>query len=141
MSRFYKHRSQNCKKDIRLDCIFCALTPSVNFINFLSTAFALIDPESIKNRVKSSMSFYTFGICQCKSCMYIERWWNWALVSISTKFYEQPFLQKCNFKQFSTNCLFAFEFFWQKDFGVKAMHKMLVKLTKVFNFINSLWAD
>jgi len=41
----------------------------VNFINVLHTAFALIDPESVKNTVKSSVSFYTFGIYEHKSCM------------------------------------------------------------------------
>jgi len=40
----------------------------LNFINVLRTAFSLVDPESVKNTVKSSVSFYTFGICACKSC-------------------------------------------------------------------------
>ncbi len=41
---------------------------SVYFINVLCTAFALIDPESVKITVKSSVSFYAFGIYKCKSC-------------------------------------------------------------------------
>ncbi len=40
----------------------------VNFINVLYTAFTLVDPESVKNTVKSSVTFYTFGIYGCKSC-------------------------------------------------------------------------
>jgi len=43
-------------------------TPGVNFTNFLRTAFTLVDPKSIKNTVKSSVSFYAFGICEHKSC-------------------------------------------------------------------------
>jgi hypothetical protein len=45
------------------------LTPGVNFINDLHTAFALVDPESVKITVKSSVSFYAFGIYERKSCM------------------------------------------------------------------------
>jgi len=39
----------------------------VNFINILCTAFALVDPENVKNTVKSSVSFYAFGIYERKS--------------------------------------------------------------------------
>jgi len=42
--------------------------PSVSFINDLRTAFALVDPKSVKNTVKSSVSFYAFGIYERKSC-------------------------------------------------------------------------
>ncbi len=42
---------------------------SVNFTNVLHVAFTLIDPKSVKNTVKSSVSFYAFGICKHKSCM------------------------------------------------------------------------
>jgi len=38
------------------------MPPGVNFINVSSTAFALVDPKSVKNTVKSSVSFYAFGI-------------------------------------------------------------------------------
>ncbi len=44
------------------------LTPGVNFINVLRTTFVLVVPESVKNTVKSSVSFYAFGIYECKSC-------------------------------------------------------------------------
>ncbi len=40
-----------------------AVTPSVNFTNLLRTAFMLVDPESVKNTVKSFVTFYAFGIC------------------------------------------------------------------------------
>jgi len=43
------------------------LSPGVNFINILRTAFALSDPKSIKNTVDSSVSFYAFGIYKVKS--------------------------------------------------------------------------
>ncbi len=35
---------------------------------FLHTAFALVDPESVKITVKSSVSFYAFGINEHESC-------------------------------------------------------------------------
>jgi len=40
----------------------------LNFINVLCTAITLVDPESVKNTVKSSVSFYPLGICRPKSC-------------------------------------------------------------------------
>jgi hypothetical protein len=49
-------------------------------------------------------------------------------VSISPIFYEQI----CHMKVFCAAfmCLqFGFVIFWQKDFGAKAAHEMLVKLT------------
>ncbi len=42
--------------------------PGVNFINVLCTAFVLIDPKGVNNTVKSSVSFYAFGIYKRKSC-------------------------------------------------------------------------
>jgi len=42
----------------------------VNFTNILRKAFTLVDPESVKNTVKSSVSFYAFGICNCGRCTY-----------------------------------------------------------------------
>jgi hypothetical protein len=51
-----------------------------------------------------------------------------GLVSISPKFYEQLFDTKVFCAAFM--CIqFGFVIFWQKDFGAKAAHKMLVKLT------------
>ncbi len=41
--------------------------PSI-FNNVLRTAFALVDPKSVKNTVRSSVSFYAFGIYERKSC-------------------------------------------------------------------------
>jgi len=45
------------------------LAPGVNFINVLTAGFACADPESIKNTVKSSVSFYAFGKYVGKSCL------------------------------------------------------------------------
>jgi len=42
----------------------------VNFTNVLRTDYALIDPKSVKNTAKSSVSFYAFGIYKRKSCTY-----------------------------------------------------------------------
>jgi len=42
--------------------------PSVNFINILHEAFTLVDPESVKNTAKSSVSFYAFVIFVHISC-------------------------------------------------------------------------
>jgi hypothetical protein len=48
-------------------------------------------------------------------------------VSISPTFYKQLFFTKVSCAAFM--CLqFGFVIFWQKDFGTKAAHKMLVKL-------------
>jgi len=46
------------------------ISSGVNFINVLRTDFTLVDPKSVKNTVKSSVSSYAFGICKSKSCMY-----------------------------------------------------------------------
>ncbi len=35
---------------------------------YVGTAFAHVDPESVKNTVKSSVSFYAFGIYERKIC-------------------------------------------------------------------------
>jgi hypothetical protein len=49
-------------------------------------------------------------------------------VSISPIFYEQLFCTKVFCAAFM--CIqFGFVIFWQKDFGAKAAHKMLLKLT------------
>jgi hypothetical protein len=51
-----------------------------------------------------------------------------ALLSISPIFYKQLFHTKVLCAPFM--CLqLGFVIFWQKDFGAKAAHKMLVKLT------------
>jgi hypothetical protein len=44
------------------------LQAGVDFINVKSTAFTLIDPKSVNNTVKSSISFYAFSIYESKSC-------------------------------------------------------------------------
>jgi hypothetical protein len=50
-------------------------------------------------------------------------------VSISPIFYEQLFHMKVSFCAAFMCLQFGFVIFWQKDFGAKAAHKMLVKLT------------
>ena len=45
---------------------------SVSFINILLIAFMLADPERVKNTVKSSASFYIFGVYGRKSCTKIK---------------------------------------------------------------------
>jgi len=66
------------------------MNPSVNFTNILRAALTLKDPESVKNTVKSSVSFYAFGTCGRKSCTQnvdeIEPWYNeqlWPVQSYS----------------------------------------------------------
>jgi hypothetical protein len=49
-------------------------------------------------------------------------------VSISPIFYEQLFCIKVFCTAFM-RLQFGFVIFWQKDFGAKAAHEMLVKLT------------
>jgi len=50
----------------RLLSLSLTLSPSVNFTNFLLSALALVDPKSLKNTVKSSVSFYAFTGSACK---------------------------------------------------------------------------
>jgi len=40
----------------------------LNFINVLHTAFTCADPECVKKRVKSAVSFDAFGTYELKSC-------------------------------------------------------------------------
>jgi len=47
--------------------------PGVNFNNILLVALTLVDPDSIKNTVKSSVSFYAFGIYGRAQKLYVER--------------------------------------------------------------------
>ncbi len=48
--------------------MFMMFSPGVNFTNILRAAFTLVDPKSVKNTVKSSVSFYAFRICVRKTC-------------------------------------------------------------------------
>ncbi len=48
---------------IKADCqMFVKLTTGVHFTNILRAAFVFVYPKNIKNAVKSSVSFYTFGL-------------------------------------------------------------------------------
>jgi len=69
-----------------------------------------------------------FSIFNLKT--YQKVFWDpyYHLVSISPIFYKQLFHTKVFCAAFM--CLqFGFVIFWQKDFGAKAAHKILVKLT------------
>ncbi len=46
---------------------YFSVTRYVNFTKVLCAAFTLVDPKSVKNTVKSSVSFYAFGICERKA--------------------------------------------------------------------------
>ncbi len=76
---FYTYRSQKCKKDWRLVCIFCAflicehkmlekLTPGVNFTNMFTKRSYGSRSQKHKNDSQVINSFCPFGICERKSC-------------------------------------------------------------------------
>jgi len=80
------------------------LTPGLNFINVLRTAFTLVDPKSVKRHWWPSCIFYAFGIYERKSCIDDvasksgsgqDPWFDFVEVhspyldTISTRFYEQ----------------------------------------------------
>jgi hypothetical protein len=81
------------------------------------TKAAFFDQKVSQNWPKNNQkSFLTFGLVD--------------QVSISPIFYEQLSLYESFFTAFI--CLkFGFVISWQKNFGAKAAHKMLVKLTPV----------
>ncbi len=58
----------NCARKKHSDRSQSDFKPGVDFINVLRAAFAPVDPKSVKNTVKSSVTFYAFGIYERKSC-------------------------------------------------------------------------
>ncbi len=70
----FSGKSISCLKLQEANCTlmtepFAPPPPSgVNFTNIFMLSFKLVDPKSVKNTVKSSVSFYAFGICRRKSC-------------------------------------------------------------------------
>jgi hypothetical protein len=50
-----------CIELCHFELINAVSSPSVNFINVLRTAFAHVDPEFVKDTVKSSVSFFGGG--------------------------------------------------------------------------------
>ncbi len=93
---------------------FLTLRLGVNFTTILWAAFA---PKSFCQKITNP----TF-----KHIKVVQRVLVW--LSMSPIFYEQLFHTKVLYAAFM--CLqFGFLIFWQKDFGAKAAHKMLVKLT------------
>ena len=88
--------------------------PGVNFTNILWAAFV---PKSFCQKITNP---------NCKRLKAVQRTLVW--LSISPIFYKQLFHTKVLCAPFM--CLqFGFVIFWRKDFGAKAAHKMLVKLT------------
>ncbi len=63
---YFPHWEKN--ESVFLNRFIPPTPPVANFTNVLCQAFTLVDPETVKNTVKSSVSFYAFGICVCKSC-------------------------------------------------------------------------
>ncbi len=89
-------------------------SPGVHFTNILWAAFA---PKSFCQKITNP---------NCKHLKAVQRTLVW--LSITPIYYEQHFHTKVLCSAFM--CLqFGFVIFWQKDFGTKAAHKMLVKLT------------
>ena len=90
------------------------LSTGAHFTNILWAAFA---PKSFCPKITKP---------NCKHLKAVQRALVW--LSISPTFYKQLFHTKVLCVPFM--CLqFGFVFFWRKDFGAKAAHKMLVKLT------------
>jgi hypothetical protein len=90
------------------------MTTGVNFTNILWAAFA---PKSFSLKITNP---------NFKHIKAAQRALVW--LSISKIFYEQLFHTKVLYAAFM--CLqFGVLIFWRKDFGTKAGHKMLVKLT------------
>jgi len=94
-----KLRKLSCKALLykkRVHKTFMKLTPCVKFTNVSRTAFMLVDPKSVKNTVKSSVSFYAFGICMVKAVrrtlMRLSPGWKF------TKLLKQICKIFCNFK-------------------------------------------
>ncbi len=87
---------------------------TVNFTNILWAAFA---PKSFRQEITNP---------NCKHLKAVERTLVW--LSISPIFYKQLFHTNVLWAPFT--CLqFGFVIYWQKDFGAKGAHKMLVKST------------
>ncbi len=98
------------------DSHYCAWLghPGVNFTNILWAAFA---PKSFCQKITNP---------NCKHIKGVQSTLIW--LSISPIFYKQLFHTKVLCAPFM--CLqFGFVIFWEKGFGAKAAHKMLVKLT------------
>ena len=108
--------------------IFSSTHHGVNFTNILLTAFVHVDSKSVKNTVKSLVSFYAFGIYKPKSCMYnvdeIDPWCQFHQYLMSS-FSEQ----KCFEQIFYTESLYVY-----MCISESVALKMLVKLPFKVNF-------
>ncbi len=89
------------------------LTPGVNFTNILWAAFA---PKSFCQKITNP---------NCKHMKGAKRTWVWKSCLQNIGEIDSHTKVICT----AFKCLqFGFVNFWQKDFGTKAAHKMLVKL-------------
>jgi len=61
-----------------ISLILISLSPELNFINVLRSAFTLVDPKSIKRHWWLNYIFLRFWDLRAQK-LYIERWWNWHL--------------------------------------------------------------
>ncbi len=122
-----------------------AVDETASWQNVIAPNSRLSQPPSCRWRPKTWAQCYkTFYCCNLRmfvnklDCFFLLSFSNIYLlfvskaranlVSISPIFYEQLFQTKVFCAAFM--CLqFGFEIFWRKDLGVKAAHKMLVKLT------------
>ncbi len=65
---------------------FMKLTPGVDFINVLHTAFTLVDLKSLKRHWWLKLYLLRFRDLQAQK-LYVEHWWNWHHVeSVRWKF-------------------------------------------------------
>ncbi len=98
------------KQTLTSFCFFCCLVFANNWIGFISVQFFLVVLPRFWNFYQFFLNFEAI------------------MMSISPIFFEQPFCTKVICA--ASMCLqFWFVLFWRKDFGTKAAHKMLVKLT------------
>jgi len=97
----------------------------VNFINILHAAFTLVGPKSAKWHCWLDCLFLCIRDLLALK-LYTERWWNWALESISSTFYWSVFRTNVQNAFLDT---FQLCYFWCQNIGEESAHKMLMKLT------------
>jgi len=80
------------------------LTPGLNFINVLRTAFTLVDPKSIKKTLMTKLYFLHFWDLRVQK-LCIECWWNWHQVEKRrSNFFEFDFLRASQDPSLWTYC-------------------------------------
>jgi len=106
----------------------------VNFANKFTHSFYTRSLQKHKNSVKSSLSFYPFGIYRRKSCLQ-NIWWNWHEVLISPTFYVKLFKGKVFFAAF-LYLQFGFIIFGLRKLTQKLVVKFWWFLSKDANWPN-----